>query len=778
MNNYSQTPAWIEPLGQREVEILRLISEGLSNYEVSQKLMLSPETVKWYNKQIFSKLGVKNRTQAARIAVEYKIFDSQVEETEGEQRQNSNLPSQITSFVGRKREMAEIKQLLKHSRLVVLTGPGGCGKSRLAIQVAAGLIEFYRDGIWLVEFASISEPALTANAIVRALQINASSDASLTDVLKHSLESKHLLLLLDNFEHILEAGPLVTELLAASPQVTILATSRERLHLYGEQEYPVHPLRLPDLQRDENKEQLLAYEAIDLFVQRAQATQPGFKVDEDQVLPIAHICVCLDGLPLAIEMAASQVKIYSPVILSQLLEEGLDVLPSGPRDQPARHHTLRATLEWSYNLLTDNEKILFARLAVFKGGSTLDAIIRVCSQGFSRNVIKILSALVEKNLVNSRQNSDGEMRFTMLETIHQYAAERLEVSGEAESIRVLQASYLANLVEAAQKEIYSAGQEYWFGRLRDELDNLRSVLAWSLNGNEYEYGLRLAAALQEFWIFDGLAAEGRRWTDLALNKSIQAKPNLRAGVLRSAGHIALSFNISHRSKELLSQAIQLFKQNLDERNTAWSLVLLGGSYDKNVQEVQQGINLCKRALALFHNQDDKPGLTFTLNMLGELARAQEDYDAARRYYEESLSLAIETSNRQREATALNNLSFVAYHQQNYRLALELAYRALILARELKSDFRQACFIATVAGPAIALGRPELAAQLLGASYARFKSLGILHAPVDQSELDHFETATRQHLGDEAYLETWQAGQTLTLQEAVSLALSELDFEFE
>lgn len=769
-----QTQSWIEPFSHREVEILGLISDGLSNYEISQKLLLSLETIKWYNKQIYTKLGVNSRTKAVRKAVEYQIFDSQLEEVERKRRQGSNLPSQLTSFVGRVREIAEIKQLFKSSRLVVLTGPGGCGKSRLATQVAAELVDVYRDGVWLVEFASISDPALVVNAIVRSLQINASGDASLTDVLKHYLARKHLLLLLDNFEHIQEASLLVGELLAAAPQVTILATSRERLHVSGEQEYPVHPLCLPNLESEENKQQWLVYEAIDLFIQRARATQPGFLIDENKICSIARVCVRLDGLPLAIELAASQVKIFPPAILVQRLEEGLDALPSGPRDLPSRQRTLRATIEWSYNLLKENEKILFARLSIFHGGSTLDGIARICGHGLLNNVSETLSALVEKNMVYPRQISEGELRFTMLETIHQYAAERLDAIGEEENIRILQADYLANLVETAQKEIYSARQGYWLGRLRDELENLRSVLTWSINGNEYEYGLRLAAALHEFWINDGLAVEGRRWTDLALIKSIQAGQDLRAGVLRSAGYIALNFNDLRRSKELLRQALILYQQNLDDRNAAWSLVYLGGAHQENPQDVQQGLDLCKQALALFRHQDDKYGLTFTFNMLGELARSQKDYKAAQRYYEDSLFIAVETGARQREFIALNNLSFVAYHQQNYRLALELAHRFLTIARELKSEFRQTCFIATLAGPSAALGHPELAARLLGASYARFEAYGTKQVAVDQSELDDFETATRNQLGDKAFLEAWQAGQTLTLQEAVSLALAELN----
>jgi non-specific serine/threonine protein kinase len=766
---------WVEPFNHREKEILRLISDGLSNYEISQKLMLSLETIKWYNKQIYGKLGVKSRTQAVRKAVEYGLFDLQVEQKKEEERpQCSNLPAQLTSFVGRVKEIAEIKELLKSSRLVVLTGPGGCGKSRLATQVAAEFVNDYRDGVWLVEFASISEPALAANAIVRTLQINAIGDANLTGVLKRFLARKHLLLLLDNFEHIQEASPLVAEILATTPQVTVLATSRERLRLYGEQEYPVHPLGLPDLHGGENKEQWLAYEAIDLFIQRARATQPGFTVDEDKIGSIARICVQLDGLPLAIELAASQVKIFPPAILAQRLAEGLDALPSGPRDLPSRQRTLRATLEWSYHLLKENEKILYARLAIFKGGSTLDGITQICAHGLSKNAIDLLSGLVEKNLVYPRQNIDGDLRFTMLETIHEHAAEYLDASGEARNIHILHADYFAKLAETAYKEIYKSKQGYWFGRLLDELDNLRSVLSWSLNGDKYEYGLRLAAALDSFWIYNGLAVEGRRWTDLAMNKFTQAEPELRAGVLRSAGHIASYVNDMSGSKKFLRQAVEFYQQNRDEWNAAWSLVYLAASSVESPEEVHQGICLCTQVFALFRNLDDKPGQAYTLNVLGELARMQNDYISAQRYYEGSLSLVKETGERQREAILFNNLSFVAYQQQNYRKALDFAQRALYIAHELKNDFRQSCFIATVAGPTAALGDPERAARLLGASYARFGELGTNHAPVDEKELTHFETITRNQLGDEEFREAWRLGQTLTLREAVSLALTEFD----
>ena len=788
--NGVQTLTWIEPFSPREVQILRLISDGLSNHEISQKLLLSPETIKWYNKQIFVKLGVSSRTQAVKKADEFGLLESnRIAAIDEQSHQSSNLPSQLSSFVGREKEIADIKQLLRSARLVVLTGPGGCGKSRLASQVAIELIEAYRDGVWLVEFASINDPALVENAIIQALKVNASGEVSLKDVLKRFLARKHLLLLLDNLEHLPEAHPFVAELLLAAPHVTVLATSRERLHLNGEQEYPVHPLTLPDLQQGEPKDRYLTYEAINLFVQRARAVQPSFTVDEVQLLTIARICIRLDGLPLAIELASSMVKTHPLPLLAQRLENSIDAIPKGSRDLPVRQRTLRATLDWSYNLLQEDEKKLFARMAVFSGGSTLEGLKVICSRGLVDDPIEVLSALVEKNLVYTRQSSDGELRFTMLETIQEYpheelgyslletiqeyANERLSEFGEAESIRVLHADYYTHLVEVAEEEIHSAKQEYWFTRLRAEQGNLHSVFFWSFNRNEIEYGIRLVASLYYFWYYNGLAAESHRWTDLALEKSTRVAPALQAGVLRCTGIIA-GLNDVRRGKELLYQALELYKQLGDERNTAWSLVFLSTLFFDDPLEVSQGLNICKQALELFHKLEYKPGIAQAFNSIGELARMQGDYGAARHYYEESLSIASVTGERQREAVVLNNLSFIAYHQQDYRLALQFAQKSLIVARDINNEYRQACFIATSAGPFAALGQPERAARLLGISYARFDALGTRHQPEDVAELELFKSAVRKRIGEKAFQEAWLAGQTMTLQEAVSLALTEID----
>jgi tetratricopeptide (TPR) repeat protein len=308
--------------------------------------------------------------------------------------------------------------------------------------------------------------------------------------------------------------------------------------------------------------------------------------------------------------------------------------------------------------------------------------------------------------------------------------------------------------------------------LQAEQDNLRSILVWSLSGNEIEYGLRLVASLLYYWNYNGLGAEGRRWSELALENSTNAAPALRAGVLLSAGEFAQRMGNFRRGRELIHQALDLYQQLGDERNKAWSMVYQQVDFTEDQDEVQQSIDLCIEGLALFRKLNDKPGLAFAFNSLGEMARLQGDYEGAQRYYEESLTIVLETGERQREAMLLNNMSFVAHRQQNYPLALHYSQRSLIIAREVKSEFRQACFLATTAGPFAALGQPELAARLLGASHARYEAFSMKHMPADQLELDVYEAATRNQLGDQAFEEAWLAGQKLSLQEAVSFALTE------
>jgi len=720
-----QTQTWIEPLNPREVEILSLISEGLSNREISQKLLLSLETIKWYNKQIYSKLGVSSRTQAVNTARKNGLLkSSSASVIEEALPSKSNLPAQLTSFIGRTSELAEIKMLLRSSRLVTLTGAGGTGKTRLAMQVASELSGAYRDGVWLIELASTSDPDLVVNALTQALKLTPIREASLVEVLERFLKGKHLLLLMDNFEHLLMAAPLVGRLLAAAPQVTVLVTSREILHLYGEQEYTVQPLKPPDMLSKESLGQLLANEAVNLFLQRARAIQPRLELDERQLRAVAQICVRLDGLPLAIELAASQVKIYRPSVLAKRLEDNLGSLPIGPRDLPERQRTLHATIEWSEHLLQPEERVLFVRLAVFKGAATLEAIERVCSQGLTKNMIDLLTALVDKNLLMVREGWDGEVRFMMLETIHEYARELLSAEVYADELNKLHAAYYTGLAEEAGKEFRGTRQVYWSKYLRSEQDNLRGALAWSLGGQEIEYGLRLVIALNEYWYYNGLAAEGMRWTNIALTQAAGAPLILQAGVFCTAGNLTYSLNYLKEGKEFLQRSLELYRELGDEQGAAVSSIMLSITGVDMPEEIPQSIRLAQESLVAFRRLGNKADTARALNILGELYRVGGDYEAAAGCYEACLELVKETGELQREGIQYCNLGLVATHHGQYQQAKSLIRQAIIISQEIDNIYLLSTSIASMVGATTGLGQPKKAARLLGADEAIAESLGI------------------------------------------------------
>ena len=766
-----QTPNWMGKLSQREIEILRLISDGLTNREISQELYLSLDTIKWYNKQIFNKLAVSSRTRAVKVARQYRLLDAGADLQEQQPVSINNLPAQLTSYVGRAREIAEIKSTLKTHRLVVLTGAGGTGKTRLAIRVAGELQDDYRDGVWMVELASLSDPNLVPAAIAQVLKVIPGGEERLIEVLKRSLKRKQILLLLDNFEHLLEVAPLVSELLASAPQLTVLATSRERLHIYGEYEVPVHPLAVPDLQRKESAEQLLAYEAVDLFIRRARAAQPGLVWQDNQISAAARICVRLDGLPLAIELAASQVKIFPPAVLAQRLAESFEALPIGPRDLPARQRTLRQTIEWSYNLLKEGEKRLFIRLGVFSGGVTLESIERICGHDAPGAILEPLTALVDKNLVFVRESPGGEPRFVMLETIREYARERLAAEGQIDVMHGFHAAYFADLAELAEKEIRSAQQDYWLSRLGAERDNLYSALAWSLWGQEATSGLRIVAALQLYWYYQGNAQE-RYWVDQALERLEDASPHLQAGVLNTAGGVCYMVGDFNNMLEFQRRALNLYRQLSDERNAAWAAMMLSLARMEIPGEIDRSIVMTQESLTAFRKLGDKLGATKALTVLGEVARMKGDLETARRYYEEGLELSRESGLRVEEATLYVNLGFVAYYQEDYLGSLKLFSQGLVILEELHYSDLSTC-LSGLAGSVAALGYPERAARLLGTADALQEMSGVTMQTPDLQDVLPIVEIIRQALGEIAYQKAWEAGWKMTTQDAVSYALSDI-----
>lgn len=494
-----------EGLSKRAVEILRLLAEGMSDREIAERLVITINTVKWYNRQIYSILGVGSRTQAIACARERHLLDegngSAPPAPTMRQAARHNLPVETTQFIGRTQEVELIQRLLDSAHLLTLVGPPGTGKTRLALQVAWEVADSFQEGAYFVSLAPITDPALVIHTIARVVGVNEAHEQPLIETLKYAFRESHLLLILDNFEHLLSAAPQVSELLSAAPHLKVLATSREPLHLYGEQEYAVPPLALPDPEHLD-PQTLAACESTALFMQQARAVRPNFALTAENAPDIAKICVRLEGLPLAIELAAARTKLLTPRTLLARLVSRLDTLTGGAQDLPARQQTLHNTIEWSYNLLNEGEKILFARLAVFRGDFSLEAVETICAEGLPVDVFDGLASLVNKSLIQQKETSDGEPRFMMLETLHEYASERLRATTFYAEVANRHCAYYLDLVTHHAKAFFGMEPQTAVAVIRNDLDNIRQAWQWAVEGvtAESSSAVTLHAAI------DGLAA--------------------------------------------------------------------------------------------------------------------------------------------------------------------------------------------------------------------------------------------------------------------------------
>ena len=763
----------IDDLTWREQEVLTLLAVHLTNKEIGADLHLAESTIKWYNKQIFSKLGVANRKQAVKRAEGLNLLDVSERVAAAEKPQfTNNLPAQLNSFVGRKKEVAEIKKLLNSSRLISITGAGGSGKTRLALQLAKDLADSFRDGVWFVELASLNDPVLVPNEIAKVLKISALGKTPIAELLKRYLSSKDLLLILDNFEHVAAAAPMLAELLASSSKLSILVTSRANLDIYGEQEYSLSPLNLPNFDQIENADLLLDYEAIDLFFQRAKAAQPGLVLNKEEIKSVARICVRLDGLPLAIELAAPLTKIYGLASLAQRLEEDLENLPEGPRNLPERQQTLHATMDWSYQLLNEGDRTLFNRISVFSGGGTLDAIEYVCTDGLSGKLIDRLASLVENNLINPVETKDGELHFTMLETIREYSQERLAAQQDTSAIHRKHASYFTKLAERSDREIRSELNIYWFKRLRTENQNLRSALAWSLEGKEPEFAMRMVGALLYHWYYNGLGVENAHFLDLTLELSASASPALRGAVLLTASFIAYGNSDLEKCRTYLNEANEIFQILGDEKSEGIVLNHLTVASIGLVPDPDKEISYALKALKIFRKLDEKAHMAMSYNVLGEVTRMQGDYKAAKKHYQKSMSLSEETGEIVRQAILSINLAFIAFHEEDFEAAHNINKKGMSLFVKLDSYFGMAVHLASCAGPLAALGFPERAARLLGAANAHQETIGTFQQPADQPEIEAYIKAVQKELGEKAFQEAWLEGEGMTIQEAAAYVLND------
>jgi predicted ATPase/class 3 adenylate cyclase len=729
----------------------------------------------------------------------------------------NNLPLQPTPLVGREKEVSEVCDLLRRdeTRLLTLTGPGGTGKTRVALQAAADLLDDFPDGTFFVPLATLTEAELFSSAVAETLGVRETGEQPLDESLKEYLSERHLLLLLDNFEQVLGAAPTVTEMIAGASGFKVLATSRTPLRLYGEKEYAVPPLSVPDVKHLPDLKSLSQYEAVRLFIERAKSAKADFEVTDASAPAVAEICVRLDGLPLAIELAAARVKMLPPQAMLQRLSSRLKLLTGGARDLPERQRTLRATIEWSHALLDEGEQLLFGRLAVFSGGRTLEAIEAVCdSEGdLPVDAFDGISSLLDKSLIRQEEGPNGEPRFVMLETVHEYAGEKLEQSAETQEIKRVHAEYFLTLAEKANPELKGPHQLEWLKRLETEHDNMRAALSWALDRKEAEVALKLGGALWWFWSVRDYYSEGRRWLEEALAIEGRVSPEVRAMALAGVGSLALDQGDLDRAKEACEEGLELLGHEAKEASEAkLNLLAWLGWVAWRREEHGQASELFEEGLDLSREIRDIWWIATSLSNLAVVSYSQGDYERATELYEESMDFLREQGNKHSLAINLNNLAMVVYSQGDLRRAAQLTEEAVALLRELGSrgdlalglynlgwiallqdDLGKAADLYTeslslsweigrnplvqwslegLACLAGAQGKAERAARLWGAAQALHETKGIPRDTDFLAEADLRISAVRSAMGEGAWKEAWRKGRGMTLDDAVSYAMEE------
>lgn len=683
----------------------------------------------------------------------------------------NNLPIQLTSFVGRTRELNELKELIGRTRLLTLTGAGGSGKTRLSLQVAAEVIDTFEKGAWFAELDSISDPSFVPNAVMNALQLREDAGRAPLDALTDFLRAKELLLIMDNCEQVIQAcADLTHHLLTHCPNLKILATSREGLGAAGEVTYQVPVLGLPEPEHLPPLETLLQYDAVKLFVERTRSVQQSFAVTNANAPAVAQICASLDGIPLAIELAAARVKGLSVEQIASRLDDRFRLLTGGSRTALPRQRTLQAAIDWSYKLLSEEERVLLQRLSVFAGGWTVEAAEYVCEgDGLKSNqILDLLLHLIDKSLVEA-ETENTEPRYRLLETIRQYAGDKLRESGEVKLIHDRHLGYFVKYAEQAEAGLSGPGQRDWASRLETEHNNLRAALSWSLESNQIKAGLQMAGALQRFWHTQGHLSEGSRWLEKLLTAGDGVGGTERAKALRASSLISGLMGDYPRARTSAESSIDLYREIGDDRGAGLALAALGATYSYEGKR-EEAIESLQESLNLLEPRGEWSGIVYAHLWLGDVWLRLGDTTRAATNWEESLRLAQELGDNYLMAWSLGGLADVARLRGDYERAIRMHREILSLYRDLGNKSEAPWTLEALGLIAAALGESRRAARLWGAASAWREAVNAPLPPSIQSDYAESIARARTQLGERDYASAWSEGRALSMDEAIELAL--------
>ena len=698
----------------------------------------------------------------------------------GKESPKTNLPEPITSFIGREKEVQEITKLLGKNRLVTLTGSGGVGKTRLAIQSSNKLLDKFKDGVWWIDLVGLSDPALVPQAVAKVVGVHEVLNQPLIETLVEELQTKQELLVLDNCEHlILACAQLADRLLSGTKFLKILATSREALDILGESVWLVPSLALPGARDSITVEILSKSESVHLFMERATVMQPQFTLTDQNADAVVQICRRLSGMPLAIELAAARVKMMTVDEIASRLDDRFSLLTSGNRAALPRQQTLRATIDWSHDLLSEAERVLFRRLAVFAGGFTLHAAESICSHAELKRsaVLDLLGRLVDKSLVVV-DSTGGKTRYRFLETIREYGCEKLKDTGEETLVRDHHLEFFMRLAVETEPHLYAPEQAEWFARTDAEIDNLRAALDWSITGTEenetrIRNGLQLVGILSWFWEKGYRYEFSERLKNMLSHKTAGMQTIARARALTAAGFLHWGLGNFVEARPYLVEALEIARNHEDKLTLGWALVHLGTVLSA-LEEYDLAQSLLEECVAItkgFRNA----GITvagMALSFLGDIYVVRNNEVHAREVYEEGIKLLRETNNSNNLAYAVRRFGYLALKEADYKSANVLFRESLIRNQELGHQIGITAAIAGLAELAQAVGKFSRAAQLYGIIEGRLAVLSLPLYITDQVEFNRGISALRARLDEKTYAEFWTKGKAMSLDEAIAFALGE------